>query len=157
MKKQISFQNLKELLTSKGIAFEVITHKPVFSMEDVLRELNIPEQAMAKTLLVTIEDKGVFRAVVPGTARLDINRLASAFGVSRKSIRLADKKEIEETGFILGAIPPFGGDLPTCIDKSLLSQDLLYCGAGENDKTFSLKPQDIVSLSSAITADITEV
>jgi Cys-tRNA(Pro)/Cys-tRNA(Cys) deacylase len=110
---------------------------------------------MAKTLLLTIKNKEVFRVVIPGFARLNIDQLASILNVPTKKIRFANTKQITEAGFILGAIPPFGGDLLTCIDKSLLTQDILYCGAGENNKTFSLKPSDIVFLSSAITAGIT--
>lgn len=153
---QTSFENLHKLLTDKGIAFKVITHNPLFTMDDVVRELNIPEQAAAKTLLVNISGSGLFRVVLQGKARLDFRRLALVLKVPKTSIRFASRDIIERTGFTVGAIPPFGGGLPTCIDQSLLSQDILYCGAGDNNKTFSLRPEDVVSLSSALIADITE-
>ncbi len=145
-----SFENLRLLLINNKIDFEVITHKPVFTMEDVVRELNIPQEAMAKTLIIDTDDRGLVRIIIPGTARLDIKKLALIIGISEKSIHLADRKTIEQLGFTIGAIPPFGGDLPTYIDNSFLNQDLLYCGAGDNDKTFSIKPHDIIHLTSAV-------
>lgn len=151
---QTSFEELCALLKRKKIAYQVITHKPVFTMDDVLRELNIPMQSMAKTILVSVGDKGLFRVVLHGTSLLNIQQLAKVLGVPRKSISFADKVTIEQSGFTIGAIPPFGGEFPTYIDKSLLDQDILYCGAGDNDKTFSLKPHDLVFLASASIADI---
>jgi len=153
---QISFENLKKLLTDKGIAFKVITHNPLFTMDDVVRELNIPEQATAKTLLVNVNGTGLFRVVLQGKARLDFRKLASILKVLKTSIHFASKDVIEKTGFTVGAIPPFGGELPTCMDQALLNQNILYCGAGDNDKTFSLRPENIIFLSSALVADITK-
>ena len=153
---ETSFENLSALLVSKSIAFKVLEHKPVFTMEDVERELDIPRESMAKALLVNITGKGLYRVVLPGMSRLNLQRLASVLGVSRRSIQFAEKETVEQAGFTVGAISPFGGQVPTCIDQSLLDQEVLYCGAGENDKTFSLKPADIVSLSSALVANIAD-
>ncbi|MDO8579440.1 MAG: YbaK/EbsC family protein, partial [bacterium] len=79
---QTSFKNLHKLLIDRGVAFKVITHKPVFTIDDVVRELNIPHQATTKTLLIYIAGKGMFRVVLQGRARLDIGRLASILKVS---------------------------------------------------------------------------
>ena len=149
-----SFENLRLLLINNKINFEVITHKPVFTMEDVVKELNIPQKVMAKTLIIDIDDRGLLRIIIPGTTRLDIKKLALIINASEESIHLADRKTIEQLGFTIGAIPPFGEDLPTYIDNSFLDQDLLYCGAGDNDKTFSIKPCDIIHLTSATTIHI---
>lgn len=119
-------------------------------MEDVVRELNIPQEAMAKTLIIDTDDRGLLRIIIPGTARLDFKKLALIINTSEESIHLVDSKTIEQLGFTIGAISPFGGNIPTYIDKSFLSQDLLYCGAGDNDKTFSIKPRDIIHLTSAV-------
>ncbi|MEK6839456.1 MAG: YbaK/EbsC family protein [Nanoarchaeota archaeon] len=153
---ETSFEDLSTLLVSKGIAFKVLEHKPVFTMEDVVRELDIPRQSMAKVLLVSIIGKGLYRVVLPGMSRLNLQRLASVLGVSRRNIQFAEKEVVEQAGFTVGAISPFGGQVSTCIDQSLLDQEVLYCGAGDNDKTFSLKPADIVSLSSALVANIAD-
>lgn len=153
---KMSFEQLRTLLTSNAIAFKIIDHAPVFTIEDVARELCIPENAMAKTLLVTIVQKGLYRVVIPGMVRLSMKKLAIVLGVARKDIQFASKELIEKTGFTVGAIPPFGTDIPTCIDASFLNQDVLYCGAGDNNKTFSLKPKDVITLSKAIVADIIE-
>ncbi|MFZ3054812.1 MAG: YbaK/EbsC family protein [Minisyncoccales bacterium] len=144
-----SFENLRLLLISNGIDFEVITHNPVFTMEDVIRELNIPSKSMAKTILITTEDKGLLRIILPGMNRLDVKQLSLITEIPQKNIQFANKKTIEQTGFTIGAIPPFGGSFPTYIDFSLLNQEVLYCGAGDNNKTFLIKPQDIIRIASA--------
>jgi prolyl-tRNA editing enzyme YbaK/EbsC (Cys-tRNA(Pro) deacylase) len=145
-----SFENLRLLLINNKIYFKVITHKPVFTMEDVTKELNIHQEAMAKALIIDADDRGLLRIIIPGTDRLDIKKLALIINVSEESIHLADRKSIEQLGLTIGAIPPFGGDLPTYIDSSFLNQNLLYCGAGDNDKTFSIKPCDVIHLTSAV-------
>lgn len=153
---KLSFDTLCEFLQSNGVAFNTLEHPPVFTMEDVARELNIPEKAMAKALLVNITGKGLYRVVLPGMSRFNTRKLAATLGISKSRIKFAEREAIEQAGFTVGAISPFGGDIPTYIDQSLLNQELVYCGAGDNDKTFSLKPTDIVSISSALVADIAD-
>jgi len=125
-------------------------------MHDVARELGIPPETMAKTILLTISSQGLYRVVIPGMARLSMKKLAVVLALTRKDLQFASPELIEKAGFMVGAIPPFGGDIPTCIDASFLKQDVLYCGAGDHDKTFSLKPEDVIKLSQALVADITE-
>jgi prolyl-tRNA editing enzyme YbaK/EbsC (Cys-tRNA(Pro) deacylase) len=145
-----SFKNLQLLLKNNSIPFEVITHLPVFTMEDVIKELNIPQEVMAKTLLIDINGRGLIRIILPGMNRLNIKRLSLVINTPEESIHLANKESIEKLGFTIGAIPPFGGDLPTYIDSSFLNQDIIYCGSGDNNKTFSIKTTDIIRLTSAI-------
>ncbi len=153
---KISFEQLRAILIDNAIAFEIMDHAPVFTMEDVVRELDIPENEMAKTLLMVISGKGLCRVVIPGMAHLNLKKLAEVLSVTRKDIQLASKESVEEAGFTIGAIPPFGAEIPTYIDDSFLKQDILYCGAGDNSKTFSLKPKDVITLTKAFVVQITE-
>lgn len=151
-----SFENLRLLLVDNKVDFKVITHSPVFTMEDVARELSINQKTMAKTMLLIINKKELLRVVLPGMARLNVKQLSLIIAVPRTGIQFADKKTIEQAGLTVGAIPPFGGNFPTYIDTSLLDQDALYCGAGDNNKTFFIKTSDIIRISSASIANISD-
>jgi len=60
------------------------------------------------------------------------------------------------TGYVVGAVSPFGQRkrLPTVIDSGALAWERVYCSAGRRGWDVAVRPQDLIRLTGAVTADI---
>jgi Cys-tRNA(Pro) deacylase len=96
-------------------------------------------------------------AMLPGDRRADRRKVALAAGTRRA--RVASSEEVEAaTGFVPGAVAPF--PLPAVerllIDRRLLTQDLVWIGAGSEAHLAAISPPDLVRLTRAETGDLVE-
>jgi prolyl-tRNA editing enzyme YbaK/EbsC (Cys-tRNA(Pro) deacylase) len=96
-------------------------------------------------------------AMVPGDRRADRAKVALAAG-TRKA-RVASAEEVEAaTGFAPGAVAPF--PLPgvdrVLIDRRLLTQELLWIGAGSEHHLAAVSPPDLIRLTRAETGDLVQ-
>jgi Cys-tRNA(Pro) deacylase len=94
-------------------------------------------------------------AMVPGDRRADRQKVALAAGAKRA--RVASAEEVEDaTGFKPGAVAPF--PLPgvdrVLIDRRLLTQELVWTGAGSEQHLAAIAPADLVRLTRAEAADL---
>jgi prolyl-tRNA editing enzyme YbaK/EbsC (Cys-tRNA(Pro) deacylase) len=94
-------------------------------------------------------------AMIPGDRRADRAKVAGAAGVRRA--RVASAEEVQDaTGFAPGAVAPF--PLPgvdrLLIDRRLLTQELLWIGAGSEHHLAAISPPDLVRLTRAETGDL---
>ena len=70
---------------------------------------------------------------------------------------MADRAAAERsTGYVIGGISPLGQrrPLPTVVDESALQWDRVLCSAGKRGWDVAVRPQDLVRLTNAVTADI---
>jgi prolyl-tRNA editing enzyme YbaK/EbsC (Cys-tRNA(Pro) deacylase) len=96
-------------------------------------------------------------AMVPGDRRADRAKVAEALGV--KKARVASAEEVEAaTGFAPGAVAPFPlpGVERLLIDRRLLTQELLWVGAGSEHHLAAISPPDLVRLTRAETGDLVQ-
>jgi prolyl-tRNA editing enzyme YbaK/EbsC (Cys-tRNA(Pro) deacylase) len=96
-------------------------------------------------------------AMIPGDRRADRAKVAEALGV--KKARVASAEEVEAaTGFAPGAVAPF--PLPRVqrllIDRRLLTQELLWVGAGSEHHLAAISPPDLVRLTRAESGDLVQ-
>jgi prolyl-tRNA editing enzyme YbaK/EbsC (Cys-tRNA(Pro) deacylase) len=96
-------------------------------------------------------------AMIPGDRRADRGKVALAVGARRA--RVASAEEVEAaTGFAPGAVAPF--PLPgvdrLLIDRRLLTQELLWIGAGSERHLAAISPPDLVRLTRAETGDFVD-
>ena len=96
-------------------------------------------------------------AMIPGDRRADGRKVAEAAGVRRA--RVASAEEVQDaTGFAPGAVAPF--PLPgvdrQLIDRRLLTQEILWIGAGSEQHLAAISPSDLVRLTRAETDDLVE-
>jgi Cys-tRNA(Pro)/Cys-tRNA(Cys) deacylase len=120
----------------------------------VAAALGVAPALLFKTLIAEV-DGTLTVAVVPVTGELDLKALAHATGGKRAT--LADRAAAERSsGYVRGGISPLGQRrrLPTVIDDSALTLDLMYVSAGRRGLQVSLAPADLVKLSDATTARI---
>lgn len=109
------------------------------------RELNVPEHAVVKTLVMQDENAKPLIVLMHGDCKVSTKELA----------RQADRKRIEpckpeialkHTGYMVGGTSPFGTkkSLPIFIEKSILSLPLIYINGGRRGYLVGVNPNDIV-------------
>jgi prolyl-tRNA editing enzyme YbaK/EbsC (Cys-tRNA(Pro) deacylase) len=111
---------------------------------------------IVKSLVLDCDGRPVC-ALVPGDRRGDPRKIAAAVGAERAKVAGPDRV-LEVTGFESGAVAPF--PLPeidrVLIDPRLLRYDRLWIGAGSRKHLASLPPSELVRLSRAETADVSD-
>jgi prolyl-tRNA editing enzyme YbaK/EbsC (Cys-tRNA(Pro) deacylase) len=111
---------------------------------------------IVKSLVFDCDGRPVV-ALVPGDRRADSGKIARAAGARRA--RIAGSAEVREsTGFEPGAVCPF--PLPRVhavfVERTLLSQPLLWVGAGSDRHMAAVSPTELLRLSRARPMDVVE-
>jgi prolyl-tRNA editing enzyme YbaK/EbsC (Cys-tRNA(Pro) deacylase) len=111
---------------------------------------------IVKSLVFDCGGKSVV-ALVPGDRRADDAKVARAAGT--QFARIAGTEEVRDaTGFEPGAVAPF--PLPRVeavfVERTLLSQPVLWIGAGSERHMASLSPTELLRLSRARPMDVVE-
>ncbi|MCM0677015.1 Cys-tRNA(Pro) deacylase [Micromonospora phytophila] len=120
----------------------------------VAAALGVPPERLFKSL-VTEVDGALTVAVVPVAGELDLKALAAAVGGKRAT--MADRAVAERaTGYVRGGISPLGQRrrLPTVLDSSALAHATVYVSAGRRGLQLELAPQDLLTLTQAVTATV---
>jgi Cys-tRNA(Pro)/Cys-tRNA(Cys) deacylase len=147
------------LLQREGVAFteHPYAHDDAADSfgEEAAAKLGLHAARVFKTLVCAADGVGLFMALVPCSARLDLKALAKALGV--KKADLADPTHAERaTGYVVGGISPLGGRkrLPAWIDDSVLSLPTVFVSAGRRGLQVELAPADLLRLTGATAAQI---
>jgi len=152
-------------LAAAGVPHQVVKfghdpREPSFGDEAVRALTNaygIAPDQIYKTLVLATPD-GPAVAILPARSRLSMKAAAAALGMSRAT--MADRASAQRaTGYVIGAVSPFGQrrPLPTVVDSEALAWDQVYCSAGRRGWDVAVTPQDLIRLTSAMTAAIQQV
>jgi prolyl-tRNA editing enzyme YbaK/EbsC (Cys-tRNA(Pro) deacylase) len=96
-------------------------------------------------------------ALVSGTDRVDLARLATSVG--RPRIRRATADEARDaTGFAIGGVPPFGYTraITVVMDPGLDVYEEVWAAAGTANTVFAIAPATLVRLAAALVAPCAE-
>ena len=129
---------------------------PTPTVEDAALAVGTSPENIVKSILFRIND-GFILAITCGPAHIERRAIAAHFKVGRKKVKLADSgKVLQETGYQVGAMPPFGHHtpLPTLIDKRVLEKDQVYAGGGSDQTLMRIKPEVILAASGAQVLDL---
>ncbi len=146
-------------LAAAGVAHTVHAYEhdprtPVgYGLEAALT-LGIDPAQVFKTLVAEVDGR-LTVAVVPVTGHLDLKALAAAVGGKRAA--MADRADAERaTGYVAGGISPLGQKqaLTTVVDETAYLYDEVYVSGGRRGLDVGLAPGDLVSLTSAVVADL---
>jgi len=145
-------------LSRAGIRFEVhaYEHDPAAESygEEAARVLGLDPERVFKTLFVSL-DRRLCVGIVPVSSRLDLKAVAAALG--GKAATMADPSDAERaSGYVVGGISPIGQrrQHPTVLDESALGFPTVFVSGGRRGLDVELDPEDLVAVTSAVTAPI---
>ncbi|MBU2924747.1 Cys-tRNA(Pro) deacylase [Colwellia sp. 4_MG-2023] len=141
-------------LKQKKIPFDVLQYDhdvnaTSFGLEAV-EKLSLNAQQVFKTLVVCCDTDQLAVAIVPVNLKLNLKAIAKVLKV--KKVKMADAKRVEATtGYVLGGVSPLGQKkrLPTVIDSSAETLELMYVSGGKRGLEIALAPKDLKTLSQA--------
>lgn len=105
--------------------------------------------------LVFVCDVTPVLALVPGSRRADPGKIALAVGSTEA--RVAIRAEVvATTGFAPGGVAPFPPPpgVPVLVDRMILSNDVVWVGAGSERHMAMVAPHELLRLTRGTTVDI---
>jgi prolyl-tRNA editing enzyme YbaK/EbsC (Cys-tRNA(Pro) deacylase) len=132
---------------------------PTPTVPQAAAAVGVEPERVLKSLVLWVDGAPTL-VVAAGEDRLVYPRLAAAFGVSRRRVRLASADEaLELTGYPVGAMPPFGHrrPLPTWVDAARVRPGLrVVAGGGARDALLDLTTDDLLRATDARSARLTD-
>ncbi|QQS36403.1 MAG: Cys-tRNA(Pro) deacylase [Ignavibacteriales bacterium] len=155
----MSKTNAMRILESNNIIYS--SHSYDVDEEDlsgitVAKKIDAEPECVFKTLVCSSDKTGIVIFCVPVTEELNLKKAAASSG--NKKVEMIKTKELFSlTGYVRGGCSPIGmkKNFPTYIDETILLFDYIYCSAGIRGTQLKLNPSDLISLTNAVTADLT--
>jgi len=138
---------LEEFLTSRGVAFERLHHRPAYSANRVAQALHVPGKEVAKTVLLRT-GRGYTLAVLPAACQVDLRRLEE--DLSGEPVEMASEAEMGRVfpDCETGAMPPFGSlyQLRTVVDESLAQDEQIVFEGQTHEEAIRMAYRDYEAL-----------
>ena len=149
--------NVMRVLDAKKISYESHTYEPDATLtgEEIAAILNEDSAKVFKTLVTQGKSNTYYVFVVPVKEELDLKKAAKAAG--EKSIDMIKQKELLPlTGYVHGGCSPIGmkKQFKTFIHETAPTYEKIYVSAGRVGAQIELSPDDLISVTRSITADI---
>ena len=111
------------------------------------RELNVPEHAVVKTLVMEDENAKPLIVLMHGDCKVSTKELARQIGCKKVSPCKPEDAH-RHTGYMVGGCSPFGTrkSLPIYMEKSILDLPLIYINGGRRGYLVGVHPHDILRL-----------
>ena len=151
--------NAIRLLEAAGIPHEIREYEvdeSDLSGTTVAKKVGLDPECVFKTLVATGDKKGICVFCIPVNCELDLKKAATASG-NKKVEMLHLNQLLPTTGYIRGGCSPVGmkKSFPTYIDESCILWDTIALSAGARGMQMLVAPDNIITLCSMKTADIT--
>ncbi|MGA9533524.1 MAG: YbaK/EbsC family protein [Anaerolineales bacterium] len=121
-----------QALDALAIPYTLHLHKePIRSLEQAAAARGLQPAQIVRSLLFRMEDSAFVLLLMPGPDPVDWPKLRHYLRVSR--ITTATEEEVRQvTGFVPGAVSPFGLEqpLPLLADRAILDLETISLGAG---------------------------
>ena len=155
-------KSILNYLNKNKIKYEIISHRIVYTAYDKAATLGLKPQQVAKTVIVSLNDKDHALGLIPANKNLDKKKLLALINKQRQKVKLLNYKKIDFVsekwmkanlkGIKLGATPPFGilYRLPTFIDNALANQPKLVVNAGDYQNSLKIAPGSLFKLDKKI-------
>ncbi len=138
---------LKRYLDKNHVRYQVLTHSPAYSAQEVAAKAHISGWELAKTVIVKLD--GMFAmAVLPASEQIDFEFFEEVTGA--REIHLAEEDELLDLfpGCDLGAMPPFGNlfNMKVYVAPELAEDDFIAFSAGSHTELVRLAYDDFERL-----------
>jgi Cys-tRNA(Pro)/Cys-tRNA(Cys) deacylase len=152
--------NAARLLDAKEIGYELTEYEVDendLSAATLAKKIGQDVEQIFKTLVLRGDKTGVFVAVVPGNAEVDLKKAAKISG--NKSCAMVHQKELLGlTGYIRGGCSPLGmkKPYPIYIHETCQLFDFIFVSAGQRGLQLKLNPEDLIRMTNAKVCDLAE-
>ena len=159
MAKKEEKTNVMRVLEQKGIPYTPHTYEHGDMAPDgvsVARILGQDPEAVFKTLVTRGASGGYYVFDIPVAHTLDLKKAAKAVG--EKSIAMLPVRELLPlTGYVHGGCSPVGmkKQFPTVFHETCILYDTICVSAGKVGFQVEVRPDDLMALVGADTADVT--
>ena len=151
--------NVMRILERAGVAHQVHLYPTDGALDavSVAGMLGQTPDAVFKTLVTQGKSRAFYVFVIPGPQTLDLRRAAAACGETSVEM-LPQKLLLPTTGYIHGGCSPLGMKkaFPTFIDETAQLFDTICVSAGKIGAQVELAPDDLLRLSGAQYARLTD-
>jgi len=138
---------LQEFLDQNRVDYDLISHSPAYTAQEIAARCHIPGQDLAKTVIVKLDGK-LTMLVGPAHLQFDLEALKQL--TKAKKVELARESEFEDRfkDCEVGAMPPFGNlwNMDVFVDDSLLQDEEISFNAGNHSELVKMKYSDWASL-----------
>ena len=149
--------HLEDFMRAKDIPGDILPlDVPTPTVEAAAAAVGTDPENIVKSLLFKVGERFVL-AITCGPAHIERRAIAGHFQVGRKKVKLADPQTVlDETGYQVGAMPPFGhySPLRTLIDQRVLEKDTIYAGGGSDQTLLRITPHTILNVTQAYVLDL---
>ena len=145
-----------EALEAAGIPFTVMRTEIARSAEESAAFQGIPVGSLLRSILVRRAQDDFLFVLVPGGRRFNWPKLRQLLGTNRLTLPTEEEAKAE-TGYVRGAITPFGArrPWPVIADASIEELNLVAIGGGARGVNVHLAPADLIRATDARVVDIT--
>jgi Cys-tRNA(Pro) deacylase len=149
--------SLEAYLTKSALWHRFIDKPETVHTADASRATGINLNRITKNLVCETSEGRHALLVIPGDRRVNLQKAAQA--LSARNVKLLGFREAEEvSGYPPGGTPSVCHKTPlnVVIDKRVLTHETLFCGGGTRNRLLELRVDDVLRLTKASTADISE-
>jgi Cys-tRNA(Pro)/Cys-tRNA(Cys) deacylase len=150
--------NAARVLDQMGISYELREYEvdpDDLAAEAVAAKIGLPPAQLFKTLVAQGDRHGIYMAVIPSDAELDLKTLAAAS--DNRKIHLVPVKELYKlTGYVRGGVTAIAAKtaFPVYVDNSIERFELISVSAGMRGLQILLAPTDYLRVVNARLAAI---
>ena len=149
--------DLETYLTNSGVWHRFLEKAETVHTADASNATGIELNRITKNLVSKTADGRYALLIIPGDRRVNLQKAAQV--LNAKNVQLLGFREAEQvSGYPPGGTPSVYHKtaLEVVVDKSVLAHEALYCGGGTRNRLLELRTEDVLKLTKAITADISE-
>jgi Ala-tRNA(Pro) deacylase len=149
-------QRLKDYLDERHIKYSAIQHAPAYTAQEIAARAHVKGKELAKTVVLKLDGE-LALAVLPASARIDLELLKSSLGAEK--VELASEREFggKFPGCEVGAMPPFGAlyGMRTYVADCLAEDEKIAFNAGSHTELLRLAYEDFARLEQPTTLEFT--
>jgi len=149
--------DLEAYLLGAGVWHRFLEKTETVHTADAANATGIELTRITKNLVCRTSAGRYALLVIPGDRRVNLQRAAQALNV--RNVQLLGFSEAEEvSGYPPGGTPSVHHktELDVVLDKAVLEHETIFCGGGTRGRLLELRTEDVLKLSRATTADISE-
>jgi Cys-tRNA(Pro) deacylase len=132
-------------LDAKGIPYRLFTHPgQVHSLEQAAQERGQRPEQVVRSILFRLTGDQFVLVLAPGRQQISWPALRQHLGVTRMSMA-SEAEVLERTGYLHGAVSPFGlpSPLRILVDQGILDEEEISIGSGVRNTTVIMKTTDL--------------